>query len=541
MKSRFRTIFSFIFFIIFCLGRSQTFHKKILSNRAHFLAANADDCTSKSFKDGTVCVCSLDYCDEIPALDITMGQAAVYMSSHAGARMHRDVIYATDAEPFGTLHLTIDSSKMYQTIQGFGSTFSDASGANLRSLPDKLADTVIRQYFSESGLNLQFGRVPIASSDFSGRVYSYNDVSDDYMMQNFNLTKEDFQWKIPYIQAAKKYNQNLKLFGAPWSAPGWMKTTKAMSGPGALSGKAGDNYHKAYTTYFVRFLEEYAKSGISFWALSTQNQPTLGSDKKNKIQSTLFTAETQRDFIKSDLGPALKGSNVGKDVKVLIMDDNRGNLPKWADTVLNDRDAAPFVAGIGVHSYQDSESDKHLDETHKNHPNFFILGTEASEGGGAKDVSVDYGSWDRAEDTVSDILDDLNNWVVGWTERNLILDAQGGPSWVSDFADAPIIAFPALAQFYKQPMFYAIAHFSHFIKPGAVRIDHSLNVIELEVESSAFLNPDGSKVIVMVNKGSLVATEHTVVVQDTADNRNHYQFKLPHRSITTLYIQTSNF
>lgn len=504
-------------------------------------SANADDCTQKSFKSGMVCVCDLNSCDEIPALDITMGQAALYTTSNSGARLHRDVVYATDAEPFGTLHLTIDSSKKYQTIQGFGSTFSDASGANLKSLPDKLADTVIRQYYSADGLNLQFGRVPIASTDFSGRVYSYNDVNEDYQMKNFNLTREDFQWKIPYLQAAKKYNSNLKLFGSPWSAPGWMKTTKEMSGQGALNGKAGDNYHKAYAKYFVSFLEEYAKNGINFWGLSTQNKPTLGSDKKNKIQSTLWTAETQRDFIKTDLGPALQNSDSGKNVKLLVMDDNRGNLPKWADTVLNDQDAAKYCMGIGVQSYQDSETDKHLDDTNKKHPTMFILGTEASEGGGAKDPSVEYGSWDRAEDTVLDILDNLNNWMVGWTERNLILDAQGGPSWISDFADAPIIAFPALAQFYKQPTFYALAHFSHFIKPGAVRIDHSLNVIELEVATSAFLNPDGSKVIIMLNKASLASTEHTVVVQDAADNRNHYQFKLPHRTITTLYIQTSNF
>uniref|UniRef100_A0A8R1DM22 Glucosylceramidase n=1 Tax=Caenorhabditis japonica TaxID=281687 RepID=A0A8R1DM22_CAEJA len=502
----------------------------------NFENVNSADCTEKSFKTGTVCVCDVNNCDEIPALDITMGQAALYTSSHTGARLHRDVIYATDTEPFGTLHLTIDSSKTYQTIQGFGSTFSDAAGANLKSLPDKLADTVLRQYFSDSGLNLQFGRVPIASNEFSSSVYSYNDVSEDYEMQNFNLTKEDFQWKIPYIKTAQKYNSNLKLFGVPWSAPGWLKSSKQMNGPGTLLGKAGDDHHKAYAQYIVRFLEEYKKSGISFWGLSTQNSPTTGNEKKIKVQSMYFTAETQRDFIKSDLGPALQNSDVGKDVKVLIMDDNRGNLPKWADTVLKDKAAAEFVAGIGVHSYQDSESDGHLDNTHKNHPNVFILGTEGSDG-----KNVEYGGWDRAEDYTADILDDLNNWVVGWTDRNLVLDSKGGPSWISDYTDAPIIAFPAMAQFYKQPMFYAIAHFSHFIKPGAVRIDHSLNVIELEVESSAFLNPDGSKVIIMLNKGSLVSTSHTVVVQDSADSRNHYQFTLPHRSITTLYIQTMQF
>lgn len=55
------------------------------------------------------------------------------------------------------------------------------------------------------GLNLQFGRVPIASTDFSGRVYSYNDVANDYSMQNFNLTKEDFQWKVSLFQRNFKF------------------------------------------------------------------------------------------------------------------------------------------------------------------------------------------------------------------------------------------------------------------------------------------------------------------------------------------------
>ncbi|CCD66456.1 Putative glucosylceramidase 2 [Caenorhabditis elegans] len=500
---------------------------------ASLQVALANDCAQKTFKTGIVCVCNITYCDEIPDINLLSGQAATFTTSKSGARLHRDVVYATNSDPLTSMHFTIDSSKTYQTIQGFGSTFSDASGANLKSLPDQMADTILRQYFSDSGLNLQFGRVPIASNDFSSRVYTYDDNLEDYNMAHFSLQREDYQWKIPYMQMAQKYNHDLKFFAVPWSAPGWLKTTNSTKGYGILLGTNQDTYHKSYVTYILHFLEEYQKNGILFWGLSTQNEPTSGSDKKTKMQSMGFTAEFQRDFIKLDIGPALKSSNAGKNVKILILDDNRGNLPKWADTVLNDKDAASYVSGIAVHSYQDDESDKHLTQTHNNHPDVFIFGTEASEGSKSKDV--DYGSFDRAEDYVSDILDDFNNWVTGWTERNLVLDAQGGPSWVSGFADAPVIAFPALAQFYKQPMFYAIAHFSHFLKPGAVRIDHSLNMPNPEIERSAFLNPDGSKVVVLHNKNPLAP--YSLSIKDTMKSTDHYQVHLSPKTIVTLYIQ----
>lgn len=88
--------------------------------------------------------------------------------------------------------------------------------------------------FAISGLNLQFGRVPIASNDFSSRVYTYDDNLEDYNMAHFSLQREDYQWKvllglltkkdwkfqIPYMQMAQKYNHDLKFFAVPWSAPG---------------------------------------------------------------------------------------------------------------------------------------------------------------------------------------------------------------------------------------------------------------------------------------------------------------------------------
>lgn len=34
---------------------------------------------------------------------------------------------------------------------------------------------------------------------------------------------------------------------------------------------------------------------------------------------------------------------------------------------------------------------------------------------------------------------DTNNWCGGWVDWNLVLDLQGGPNWVANYVDAPII------------------------------------------------------------------------------------------------------
>ena len=65
-----------------------------------------------------------------------------------------------------------------------------------------------------------------------------------------------------------------------------------------------------------------------------------------------YTAEMERDFIKEDLGPmlSLRGH---ADVKIIMLDDSRLFLPSWVDTILSDPVAAKYVAGIGVHWYED--------------------------------------------------------------------------------------------------------------------------------------------------------------------------------------------
>lgn len=53
--------------------------------------------------------------------------------------------------------------------------------------------------------------------------------------------------------------------------------------------------------------------------------------------------------------------------------------------------------------------------------------------------------------------------MTGWTDWDMALDFNGGPTWVGNHADAPIIVNQTADEFYRQPMFYALGHFRHEI------------------------------------------------------------------------------
>lgn len=49
------------------------------------------------------------------------------------------------------------------------------------------------------------------------------------------------------------------------------------------------------------------------------------------------------------------------------------------------------------------------------------------------------GSWERAEYYAHNIIEDLNHWLTGWVEWNLVLDTTGGPNWAGNQVDSPVI------------------------------------------------------------------------------------------------------
>lgn len=81
-----------------------------------------------------------------------------------------------------------------------------------------------------------------------------------------------------------------------------------------------------------------------------------------------------------------------------------------------------------------------------------------------------------------------------------MLDEQGGPNWVENYVDAPIIVNAEAGEFYKQPVYYVLSHFSKYIPRGSVRIDASASLLAIDVATAAFLRPDGAVTLILYNE-----------------------------------------
>jgi glucosylceramidase len=69
---------------------------------------------------------------------------------------------------------------------------------------------------------------------------------------------------------------------------------------------------------------------------------------------------------------------------------------------------------------------------------------------------------------------------------------------VGNFCAAPIMCDSKNDTFEKRLSYYYIGQFSRYIKPGAVRIGSTRYTDKIEI--TAFCNPDGERVVVLLNK-----------------------------------------
>ncbi|PIC31201.1 hypothetical protein B9Z55_011974 [Caenorhabditis nigoni] len=489
-------------------------------------SVRSSPCNSKIY-DGAfknlVCVCNATSCDEIePIGEIGDGKAVVYRSTLDGDRLKRMSMkmgQKLGKDEVVNVTISIDASERFQQIFGFGGAFTDSAGEQLFAVSEKVQEQIINAYFGENGLEYNVGRVPIASCDFSTHEYSYDDVGEDFELKHFGLAEEDLK--------LKKTKGKLQLFASPWSAPGWMKTTGRMRGGGAM--RNDKRVYEAYANYFIKFFEAYSSHSIPFWGLTIQNEPSTGADMTWRWQTMNYTAETMRDFLKDYLGPKLKGNKLTESLKVMILDDGRGLLPGWADTIFNDTESTKYADGIAVHWYGNLYSPAVLlDITQRHHPDKFIFGTEACAGYFGHHGPI-MGDWFRAESYADDILTDLNHHVTGWTDWNLCLDETGGPNWAYNVVDAPIIVNRTAQEFYKQPMFYALGHFSKFLPRGSTRVFTKVDG-NLAVSAVSVVIEGGQRATVILSKSS------NSLLTRVVDSATGYSLvlTLPPRSIHTI-------
>lgn len=437
--------------------------------------------------------------------------AQIFETSESGNQL-TELTEFVDAEQ--TAEISLFPDQEFQTITGFGGSFTEASAYLLNRLSRENRMKIIEAYFGESGARYSLTRTHMNSSDFSLGNYSYAPVAEDTELENFSID-EDRDDIIPMIKDAMAVSEEgFKIIASPWTAPPWMKDNNDWRG-----GRLLPEYYDTWALFFNKYLEAYRSEGIDIWAFTVENEP-LGND--SNWESMHFTPEQMNEFVKNHLGPELRNS--GENVKIFGYDQNRdAELIEWVDAMYDDEEAAAYYDGTAVHWYGSTFHyfPDELQYAHSKAPGKHLIQTEAtvdSEIPKWRDdawywskEATDWG-WDWASEDrkhlhpkyvpvyryARDIIGTLNNWVDGWVDWNMVLDRQGGPNWAKNWCVAPVIVDPDADEVYFTPLYYTMSHFSRFIRPGAVRIGHTHSDEELMV--TAVKNPDSSIVVVVLNQ-----------------------------------------
>lgn len=475
---------------------------------------------------------------------INYSKASVVQTSEAGDKLaEKDNLVLSNEINSGNDVIQIFPGQKYQEIEGFGGSFTGSSAYVLSRLSKEKRNEVIRAYFSKKGADYSLMRSQIGGSDFSVNSYAYDNTTDDKNLNDFSI-KEDLNYLIPLIKDAQKVSKDgFKILASPWTAPKWMKDNNAWYG-----GSLKPEYYQTWALYISKYIKAYQKEGIPIWAITPENEP-LGND--SHWDSMIFTPEQMKDLIKNNLGPQFEKDTL--DTKIYIYDQNLDEVKEWTDVILNDPAAAKYTWGTAVHWYASTISwyPKTLNELHEKFPAKHILHTEACIDNDVpvwendkwywSKLATDWGyEWASEKDKpmhpmykpvfryARDIIGNLNSWVTGWIDWNIVLNDKGGPNHANNWAVAPVIVKPETNEVYYTPLYYVMCHFSKYIRPGAYRIGVKTDIKNLMI--TACLNPDKSIAVEIFN-----TSDNPIQYEINLGNKN-MQFKIPGNALQTVLI-----
>lgn len=501
-------------------------------------------CVQKNVKFGIVCVCNNTYCDTLDILESNGSESfTLVTSSKDGDRFSYSEDFFSNKSikvEKSVSSLYINTRVAYQQIHGFGTSITGAVSYVLSKLSPKLRECVYKSYFSsEVGIKYTLIRVSIGGTDFDFGPWAYNEFPEkDITLSNFTrLDRRDIERNIHIrdIISIASTNTSIKVLAAAWSGPRWMKMKNEWNS--SLENHLKPEYYQTWADYHLKWLALMEKDNVPIWALSTGNEPATAYLVPFQILG--WRASNQAKWIAENLAPTIAKSNYSN-IEIHGFDDNRDKFLSWIGE-MNETypKSMKYIRALNIHGYLDRTTSPYiLDQMHLAFNDKPIVYSEMSFGGMnmVGEHGPKLGSWMRAEQLIHILISALNHSVVSYIDWNMILDQQGGPNYIKNYLDAMIMTNANFTEIYKQPLFYAMAHFSRFITPGSVRIDTKLIGKHTEfVSTLAFLRPDKKVSVILYNNDTL----QSINLKMITDRQNGQAFiELKPKSIKTIIYST---
>jgi glucosylceramidase len=382
----------------------------------------------------------------------------------------------------------VNDMEQYQPIDGFGLALTGGSAQLLMRMEPAPRNSLLKELFTTQGndIGISYLRVSIGASDMNDHVFSYDDRpagENDVDLAKFSMAPDRTD-VIPVLKEILAIDPRIKILGSPWSAPAWMKTNEKSKG-----GNLKPEYYGSYANYLVKYIEGMKAEGITIDAITIENEPL---NPKNTPSMVMFAPEEDA-FIAKYLGPAFQKAEIR--TKILLYDHNP-DVPSYPLSILADPDASKYVDGTAFHLYGGETST--LTNVHDEYPNKNLYMTEQSIGGPpGRPLGV-------AAAVSRVLIGATRNWsrnVILW---NLAADPNYGPH-TNDGGCTMCQGAITLDgnNVTRNLAYYALAHFSKFVRSGSVRVGS--NDLE-QLSNVAFLTPDGKIVLIVSNTGNFSKT-----------------------------------
>ncbi|KAH9920959.1 glycoside hydrolase superfamily [Fomitopsis serialis] len=372
----------------------------------------------------------------------------------------------------GTSDIKIDDTTYHQSVVGFGAAMTDSSAKLLNDLKNSNSDkywALLKYLFDPTdgadAAGFTYLRVPLGASDFSAKVYSFDDTSGDTSLNDFNIDAAP-SYLFSVIKDVMSINGDLKVHVTPWSPPGWMKDGGSMNG-----GKFYTSLSDVFANYLLKSLQGFKSKGITPWAIGIQNEP---QNSNNGYPTALIDAHWE-----GEIGQKLRSlmdDNGFKDTLLIGYEHNWDDAGAYPVDLMGQ--AADSFDGVAFHCYEGHVSQQ--ETFHDAYPNKNIYFTEC--------VGLFNGDWwgDVKAYLRNDVIGTVNNFARNAAFWNLVLDGSGGPKLPGTSSCGGknqcrgVITLNSDGSYTRNPEFYALAQMSKGTipkdkgGPSAQRIDASV-------------------------------------------------------------------
>ncbi len=507
---------------------------------------------------------------------------------------------------------TIDTSTTYQTIDGFG-----ASAAwwaqDIGRWNDDQIDVVTELLYGETGAGLDIYRYNLGGgSEDDTNISDWRRRAEDFLSSTSDIDDAStYDWSADsaaqsVLASAQRANSDLKVTLFCNTAP----TAITDNGLGYCSygttSNLSESNYQSFATYIVNCAEHFIEEGYNVTEVSPINEPewswAADSSGSTSQEGAHWEADAARTFYNDYMIPTLQDSSLNGVVGLSVWESGQLNHSSYWDTYLNyffssasayspyNANIRSYVDSIDTHSYWASTSDRETvasqltsseyssiekvrcteycqmtNDGNTGVYNFYYDSDNGYNGGtgiytGTYDgngMSIYYGL------ALADIMyQDLT--ILNASEWDWWTACSGGV-----YPDGLVyVDYDDPDEIQTSKRLWAMGNYARFIDEGAVRVEvttgssfgagistattYSTDKSNY-IEESAYLNPDGSVVVVYINNSdtdeyTTFGDEYTTFetyVTDNTRNLEKYQsggaentvIHIPSMSITTVILK----